>query len=348
MRLPRLRFTVRQTMVAVAVVAMVVYWLRPANRPRPSGLAMQYGGLYAIALTADAKWLATGGRRPVTSHQDIGVVSLRDLATGRPRWVYEGDDLDARFESLQFSADGKTLFGLTSSSLRIWEVANGRLLRKLQGPPDECLCESMTSDAALVAWATKAGIRLQDVASGEEIKTILAPPSSLLAFSPDAKLLASARGSHGETSESDDVMLWDLNTGKPKTTLTGHSHAIGCLAFSPDGRTLAAGGRQDGSILLWDIASGRLLTSLKRHARYIRAMVFSPSSTTLASLDSGGLETCDEITFWDVKTGKERDHISTGKESVECLLSHPSGSLLLAGCLDGTVLFFDSVPSSSR
>ncbi|WP_197541383.1 hypothetical protein [Streptomyces davaonensis] len=35
------------------------------------------------------------------------------------------------------------------------------------------------------------------------------------------------------------VRLWDVTTGRTRTTLTGHTGELGSMAFSPDGRTLA-------------------------------------------------------------------------------------------------------------
>ena len=66
-----------------------------------------------------------------------------------------------------------------------------------------------------------------------------------LIFSPDGKTLAG--GSYDAT-----IVLWDVGTGHPKKTLTGHTAGVYSVAFSPDGRTLASGGR-DETIRFWDV-----------------------------------------------------------------------------------------------
>jgi len=46
--------------------------------------------------------------------------------------------------------------------------------------------------------------------------------------------------------------VWNLATGKPLTTLTGHDESVWSISFSPDGKTLASGS-WDKTVKLWKL-----------------------------------------------------------------------------------------------
>jgi len=51
------------------------------------------------------------------------------------------------------------------------------------------------------------------------------------------------------------VRLWDVQTGKLRETLEGHTAEIYSIAFCPDGKTLASVS-QDETLRLWPINKG--------------------------------------------------------------------------------------------
>jgi RNA polymerase sigma factor (sigma-70 family) len=77
-----------------------------------------------------------------------------------------------------------------------------------------------------------------------------------------------------------------------------HRDCLGNVAFSPDGKILAAGG-YTGAILLYDAATGRKLHELRARTINFPAFAFAPDGKTLACV---GTKT---IQIWDTATGKE-------------------------------------------
>ena len=93
-------------------------------------------------------------------------------------------------------------------------------------------------------------------------------------FSPDGTRLASV-------SADRTVRIWDATTGEPIRRLEG---GVRPLAFSPDGKRLAAG--MDGTVTVWELATGKGETFLEEKG-WVSSVAFSPDGRLLVS---GGKE----------------------------------------------------------
>jgi WD40 repeat protein len=77
------------------------------------------------------------------------------------------------------------------------------------------------------------------------------------------------------------VLLWDVpSRSQLGTALKAHAGSVYSVAFSPDGRTLAAGSAS-GRVLLWDVRTHARLGTLRSHA--IISVAFSPDGRNLAA-----------------------------------------------------------------
>ncbi|MXV78963.1 WD40 repeat domain-containing protein, partial [Candidatus Poribacteria bacterium] len=66
-----------------------------------------------------------------------------------------------------------------------------------------------------------------------------------------------------------------------------HKESVRCVAFSPDGKTLASGS-SDTTIRLWDAATGEHKRTLNGHTANVDIVTFSPDGKTLATGSQDG------------------------------------------------------------
>lgn len=109
------------------------------------------------------------------------------------------------------------------------------------------------------------------------------------------------------------IRQWDIATRDenfPEWTSTGHDADVQCLAYSPDGRTIASGGANK-QINLWDADTGKLRLRLPSQWSANR-LAFTPSGRNLlTSWQYAGI-----IHLWDAATGKHLRTIDSGMNMV--------------------------------
>ncbi|OAI39995.1 hypothetical protein AYO40_00875 [Planctomycetaceae bacterium SCGC AG-212-D15] len=240
-----------------------------------------------------------------------------------------------------FLPDGKSLISCSADGLRFWDTATGRETRALQLPTDAGSAEggsyfSLSADRNTVAFVDSHGrTRIWVVDSGKELKALPgkgeenpgAVARHALALSSDGKTLAQA-----QYQRKSPITVWNVVTGRQLWSAESAAGLFRVLAFSPDGKFLAEGGRDQ--INLWDVASGKLQRSWQGFARRLS---FSPDgSTLLAEIrhhgDRHGLH------LWNVQTGKELAAWNKGEvEASVFAFSTDSKTLFTARCGDTSI-----------
>ncbi len=134
-------------------------------------------------------------------------------------------------------------------------------------------------------------------------------------------------------------------TGKLVATLPGEAEDVRAVAFSADGKLLAAAGGlpgRSGEVKIWDVEKRAPLRTITGHADCIYAVEFAPDGKSIATASYDKL-----IKLWDSHTGKEirtlKDHI----DAVYALAFTPDGKRLVSASADRGVKVWD-VASGER
>lgn len=238
-------------------------------------------------------------------HGVIHCWSYLEEAANRPRWTIPSADRD-NVRALAIAGKGKFLVTAGDEGIiRIWDTSNGKRVTELPGH-QECVFS--------------------------------------LAIHPDGKTLAS-----GDLLGS--VRKWNIPSWKPAGELDARAlhtrkdnfiadvGGVRSLAFSPDGKSLAAGGFRDAksnafcpgtpAILVFDWSSGKSTAELRIKAKSdgpINGLCYLEDGT-LAGYGEH-LHSGTELTFWNPPT-RAPSHTLPGQSAYDLDL-HPDGRRLLA------------------
>jgi WD40 repeat protein len=263
-------------LAATAINGWVAVWQETSKGPYPYEINSNNISSSVIALAWHPVCNAL-----VTVSQG-GLVRLWEASTRESQWLSE---VGAGVRGAALSPDGR-LFAVTDQrgGLSVWDAKTGEVLRRVRAhraaanrpcwSPDGQVLLTASDDGNVGMWARDDLRLLRRLKTYENVSSLWD-----IAVSPDGATIASA-------AAVAMVGVWDLPSGAHSFVLEGHTSAVVCVRFSPDGEFLASLAEKEA--ILWRCRDWERLTTIPRaDARGVGGLAFHPSLPLLAVKDNG-------------------------------------------------------------
>jgi WD40 repeat protein len=275
-------------------------------------------------------------RSLITTASSPHMLARWNWSQGKREELYSGEtgQFGSAFDSVQVSPDGKwvafrrdSVVHYVFSMDQVFSPSSARAIQEWIVGPARVARFSPDSSKIAVTWYTKAAdgapiddaVWLYDVAKQPGNVFIPITGAKVVAYAPNGGQLAIAPDS--------EIVLWDILRKSIvwKVSQTDMSE----MAFSPDGKLLAAGG---GSrlVIIRNSHDGTVQHQFASHRSAVSALAFSPDSATLATASRDGA-----IKLWHIPTGQELFELRGPGGTCPSLAFAEDGRHLLALIING-------------
>ncbi|KAH7911602.1 quinon protein alcohol dehydrogenase-like superfamily [Hygrophoropsis aurantiaca] len=247
-----------------------------------------------------------------------------------PRKVFKGHT-QVVWSVAYFRNSKRIASGSRDTTVRIWDAESGqqdgesmvhdRQVQSMAVSPDERkLVSGGNGQVYLWDLERRAMMWKTEEANGRRV-----------AFSPDGQFIAASRDK--------EIVLLDVEFGKPTKERLRFGESVSCLSFSPDGTLLAVGSDElDGTVRVYDaVSGGTVVGPFNAHMDGVTSLVFTPRGQQFITSSRDG-----SIRVWDSTTRLEIGKPMLGHEIYirEIALS-PDGQRVASGSPDRSVRVWD-------
>ncbi|KAI3684465.1 hypothetical protein L6452_33689 [Arctium lappa] len=201
-------------------------------------------------------------------------------------------------------------------------------------PAHEGGCASIVfenSSGKLVSGGQDQTVKMWDTTTGQLTRTYYGCLGSILDLSitHDNRCVIAA-------SSSNNLYVWDANSGRVRHTLTGHVDKVCAVDVSRFSNRHVASSAYDRTIKIWDLNKGYCINTIIFPSN-CNALSFSPDGQTICSGHVDG-----HLRLWDIQTGKLLSEVAAHSLAVTSISLSRNGNTILTSGRDNLHNLFDT------
>lgn len=262
-------------------------------------LSISQEKISSVAISPSGEWLAFGARK-------LGQLLVWEWQSESYVLKQQGHYFD--MNTLSYAPDGQTIAtGGDDGKIKVWSTQSGFCFITFTEHTAPISSVAFAKQGSVLFSASLDGtVRAYDLIRYRNFRTFTSPsPVQFSCLAVDSSGEVVAAGS----TDSFEVFLWSVQTGKLLDVMAGHSGPVSSLAFSPAGANILATASWDKTLRLWNVFSRtRTVEPFSLNSDCL-ALAFRPDGREIAVSTLDG-----QITFFDVQEGKQTNMIDGRKD----------------------------------
>ena len=262
-------------------------------------LSISQEKISSVAISPSGEWLAFGARK-------LGQLLVWEWQSESYILKQQGHYFD--MNTLAYAPDGQTIAtGGDDGKVKVWSTHSGFCFVTFSEHSAPISAVSFAKHGHVLFSASLDGtLRAYDLVRYRNFRTFTSPTPvqfSCLAVDPSGEVVAAG------STDSFEVFLWSVQTGKLLDILAGHTGPISSLAFSPSGANQLVSGSWDRTVRVWNVFGRSHAVEPFSLNSDVLAVACRPDGKELAASTLDG-----QITFFDIQQGKQTNVIEGRKD----------------------------------
>jgi periodic tryptophan protein 2 len=262
-------------------------------------LSISQEKISSVAISPSGEWLAFGARK-------LGQLLVWEWQSESYILKQQGHYFD--MNTLAYAPDGQTIAtGGDDGKVKVWSTHSGFCFVTFSEHSAPISAVSFAKHGHVLFSASLDGtLRAYDLVRYRNFRTFTSPSPvqfSCLAVDPSGEVVAAG------STDSFEVFLWSVQTGKLLDILAGHTGPISSLAFSPSGANQLVSGSWDRTVRVWNVFGRSHAVEPFSLNSDVLAVACRPDGKELAASTLDG-----QITFFDIQQGKQTNVIEGRKD----------------------------------